>query len=274
MVFDITKPAGCKDGDTGDPRRIALSLTKQRPWVAAGTLGDAEAEFARMSLSRFIGNPGNHLKHVSQNEPHRTADRCVGPVARTEKVHIGVHADIVSDGTADDQEGRRAAGTGCRPVKVEFRLVHRLERGGQDREIFRQASGHDGIDRGGMHRQLQPGGGVSGDHRLRWPPFVGKRRLDPVEHGRNDRQAIGPTLLVAVIEGGQDVVRNFVDPVGNRMAFCPRSYDLPAVVRFRISAAGTTPQGTSQHHAIAIVSGAKRLSAAGPGHHRIRGCGR
>ena len=76
-----------------------------------------------------------------------------------------------------------------------------------------------GVDRGGMHRQLQPGGGMGGDHRLWRPPFVGKRRLDPVGHGRDHRQAIGPTLLVAVIEGGQDVLRNFVNMVGLKWHF-------------------------------------------------------
>ena len=63
-----------------------------------------------------------------------------------------LHADIVGDRTADNQQRRRPAGTGRRPVEIEVRLVHCLECGDQDREVFRQAPRHDGIDRGGMHR--------------------------------------------------------------------------------------------------------------------------
>src|SRR5262249_11506016 len=65
-----------------------------------------------------------------------------------------------------------------------------------------------------MYRQLQPGGRVGGDHRLRWPPLVSKGRLDPVGHGWNDRQAVGPAMVVAIIERSQKVVRHLVDAVG------------------------------------------------------------
>jgi hypothetical protein len=210
----LQNPPAAKTVTLEIPAGITLCLAKQWPRVPAGTLGNAEAIFARMPLGRFIGNPWDHMKHVSQDEAHGTADRRIGPVARTEQIHIRVHSDIISDRTADDQERRRAASTGRRPVEVESRLVHGLECGDQDWEIFRQAAGHDGVDSGRMHRQLQPGGGMGGDHRFWRPSFVGERCLDPVGHGRDHRQAIGPPLLVAVIEGAQGVVRNFVDTVG------------------------------------------------------------
>jgi hypothetical protein len=65
-----------------------------------------------MSLGRFVGNAGHHLKHVPEDQPHRPADCCIRPVARPEQIHIRIHADILGNGTADDQEWRRAAGTG------------------------------------------------------------------------------------------------------------------------------------------------------------------
>src|SRR5262249_9709586 len=65
-----------------------------------------------------------------------------------------------------------------------------------------------------MYRQLQPGGRVGGDHSLSWPPLVSKGRLDPVGHGWNDRQAVGPALVVAIVDRGQKVVRHLVDAVG------------------------------------------------------------
>ena len=96
-------------------------------------------------------------------------------------------------------------------MEVEVRLVHRLERGDQDREIFRQAAGHDRVDRGGVDGELQAGGGMGGDHGLGRAALEGQRGVDAFDDRRDDGKAVGPALLVAVVDGGEQIVRDLVD---------------------------------------------------------------
>ena len=50
-----------------------------------------------------------------------------------------------------------------------------------------------------------PRGGMARNDRLRRPTFQGEHRLHPRRLGRHHRQAIGPALLVAVLDGATDI---------------------------------------------------------------------
>ena len=160
VVLDIAEAAAGVGRDARRALGVALRLAEQRPRIAARALGDAEAVLARIALRRLVGDAGQHLEDVAQDQPHRPADRGVGAVAGAEQVDVGIHADLVGIGTAHDQQRRRAAGAGGRAVEVEVRPVHRLEGRDQHREILRQAAGHHGVDRGGMQRQVEAGRGM------------------------------------------------------------------------------------------------------------------
>src|SRR5262245_18054862 len=96
-------------------------------------------------------------------------------------------------------------------MKVEVRLVHRLEGRNQHRKILGQAASHDGVYRSGMDRQLKSGGRVGRNHRLWGSTLESKRRVHALNRWRNNRQAIGPPLLITVVDGGEQVVRDLVD---------------------------------------------------------------
>ena len=65
-----------------------------------------------------------------------------------------------------------------------------------------------------MHGQFQPGGGVGGDHGLGRTAFERQSGLHPLDDGRDDRQSVGPSLRVTIIDGGEQIVRNLVDALG------------------------------------------------------------
>ena len=96
-------------------------------------------------------------------------------------------------------------------LAVEPWKFHRLEGGDQDGEILGQAAGHHRIDGGGVHGKLQAGGRMGGNHRLARAALIEPHRLNAFDHGGDDGQAVGPALLVAVFDGGQQVVRHVVD---------------------------------------------------------------
>src|SRR3954451_16750243 len=77
---------------------------------------------------------------------------------------------------------------------------------------------------------------MGGDHGLRRPPLVSKRRLDPLDDRRHHRQAVGPALLVAIIERSQQIGGDFVDPIrvewhGDRAQSLPRPWPYSAFPR-------------------------------------------
>src|SRR5262245_55255167 len=96
-------------------------------------------------------------------------------------------------------------------MKVEVGLVHRLKSRDQHRKILGPAAGHDGVDRGGMDRQLKSGRRVGRDHRLRRPPLVSKRGVHALQRWGDHRQTIGPAFLIAVVDCREQIVGNFVD---------------------------------------------------------------
>src|SRR5262249_12757042 len=96
-------------------------------------------------------------------------------------------------------------------MKVEVRLVHRLEGRNQHRKILGQTAGHDGIDRGTMEGQLKSGRRVARDHRLRGPALVAKRGVHALKGRRNDRQTVGPPFFIAIVDRREQIVGNLVD---------------------------------------------------------------
>ena len=88
-------------------------------------------------------------------------------------------------------------------MEVEVGFVHRLESRDEDGEIIRQAPGHDGIDSGRVHGELQARGRMGGDHGFRRPALEREHRVDAIKHRRDDRQAIGPSLFKTIIDGGE-----------------------------------------------------------------------
>jgi len=211
MVLDIAEPAAGEDGHARRTLRVALRLAEERPGIAARTLGDAETVLAGIALRGFVRDARQHLEDVAQDQAHGATDGAVGAIAGSEQVHIRVHADLVGVGTAHDQQWRRTAGAGGRAMEIELRPVHRLEGRDQHGKIFRQASGHDGIDGGCMQGKVEAGRGMMRDHRVGWACVGREHRLHAVDDRRDDGQAVGPALLVAKIDGGQQVVRHLMD---------------------------------------------------------------
>ena len=214
VVFHVAEAAAGEDGDAGHALRVALLLAQQRPRIATGSFRDAEAVFARVALGGFVGNAGDHLEHIPQNQPRRPSDRRVRAIAGAEQIHIRIHADALGIVAADDQQRGRPPCACGGAVEIEIGLVHRLERRDHDGEIFRQAAGHDGVDGGGVDGELQAGGGVGGDHGFRRATFIQKCGFHAFDHGRDDGQAIGPALLITIVDGGEQVVGDIVDAVG------------------------------------------------------------
>ena len=86
-----------------------------------------------------------------------------------------------------------AAGARQHRVQVERRVEHRLERGDDDREVLRQAAGHDGVRRRLPHRHATAARRQVADQEL----GVGRlddleHRLDPLGRRRHDRQTVRP----------------------------------------------------------------------------------
>ena len=150
------------------------------------------------------------LPHVT-GQADGAADRGVGAVAGPEQIDVGIHADLVGQRTADDQQRRRSPGTGGRAMEVEVGTVHRLEGGNHDGKVLGQASGHHGVHRRCVQRQVEAGRRMPGDHGLWRPAVRGQHRLHPVDRRRHHRQAVGPALLETEIDGAEQVVGRLVD---------------------------------------------------------------
>ena len=103
MVLNIKKPTTSKGRNAADAVWIVQRLDQQRPWVTAGTLGDAKAELVWVSLGGLVGNARDHLEHIPKNQSGRAPNRSVGAIARTEKVHICIHANFVSNAATNNQ---------------------------------------------------------------------------------------------------------------------------------------------------------------------------
>ena len=103
VVLHITEPTAGKNGDAADPIWKVLFLDKQGPRVAAAPFSDAEAVFSRVALCRLVRDTGNHPEHVHQDQPDRTPDGRVRPVAGAEEVHIRIHPELFGHRAADDK---------------------------------------------------------------------------------------------------------------------------------------------------------------------------
>ncbi len=97
------------------------------------------------------------------------------------------------DRTAHDRAQRGAARAGQHRVQVELRVEHRLQSRHHDREVRREASRHDRVDRSLLERDASPARGEIPDQQLR--VLVAEDRehlLHPLGRRRDHRQPVGP----------------------------------------------------------------------------------
>ena len=100
VVLDIAEAAGGIDGDARGARRIALLLAERRPGLPRVRSAMQRLYLPGLPCVDLSEMPGSIWKTLRRISRVGAADRGVGPVAGTEQVHIGVHADVVDEGPA------------------------------------------------------------------------------------------------------------------------------------------------------------------------------
>ena len=229
-------PPSTESGSQGLSSSFSATQTCQRPgspWVACsnpcGTTPRALRTISPMlrAMVMFGRNPGPNTPPV-ELKPSSRADRAV------------------------DHEQRRGA-AGALPAAALRGAValHGLPRGEHDREVLRPAAGHRRVDGGELDGHAAVEMLQRPDHLLGTTVDGGEELVDQRPGGRHERQAVGPALLVAVLDrrvggvrvgggqgvglrrhearsrpacvgdGGQDLGQQLLGPLGDR----PRGQD-------------------------------------------------
>ena len=132
---------------------------------------------------------------IADHELQGPADGEVGAVALAEHVDTAVHTDGLRARTVTDDDRTHRHRGGQHAVDVELVGARGLHGSKHPREILGFATGHDGVDRNLLHRDL---------HEVRWHDrneFVRSVRgsLEHAQHaglgGRHDGEAVGPAAL-------------------------------------------------------------------------------
>ena len=147
-------------------------------------------------MCRPIKHPRRATTDVQQDEAESSADGSVGTPALTKDVVASIHSQFPSEGTVEDQQWSTRMGGALHRVEVELPFEQSLNRGNDNREVLGQAAGHHRID----GEFLDRGDAVFGRHRakfvLRVTVSPGQELFHPLRRRRNNRQPIGPALVV------------------------------------------------------------------------------
>ena len=200
-VVDEIDPTGVQRRYDTVARRAAQLDVERLPGAVLFVLGDAQAVLSGAALGRLVQLVGSHAEDVQDGEAHRPTDGRVGAEARPEDVAPRVEPELGADRTVHDQQGAAAGralpGTRGRPALVD----HRLERGQHHGQVLGPASRHGRADSDLAHRGRTPELGEADEDLVGIPVRLGEEPLDERGSGRDDRQTVGPALLVAVLDG-------------------------------------------------------------------------
>ena len=112
-----------------------------------------------------------------------------------------VDSNLLDDGAADDDHGSGGVAGGLEAVEVEAFIQQGLDGGHDDGHVLGLAAGHDGVDGDG----LDGGDAVAGRHDaddVEGVPSAGvDHALDRILGGRDDGEAVGPAVLVILLDG-------------------------------------------------------------------------
>ena len=178
---------------------VAQLQVARLPRTAFLVLREAEAVTAGGRQGGLVHFPGHQASDVSDDQPQGPSNGRVGTEPGTKTGGVAVDSQFPGDWTVDDYDLCGPAGGGSVPAEVEFVMKRRLDGRHHHGEIFGNAAGHYRIYR----HLLQGCPGVSGLHgpqRLAGVFAVGRQHLpDQGLGGRRHRQAVGPSLLPAVV---------------------------------------------------------------------------
>ena len=196
LINDASRAFPGEQHDGVRAGRGAELRRQRRPRRAFFVLGEAEGDLAGIAVGGAIDLAGPPAADVAHHELQRAPDRQVRAVALTEDVHAGIHADRPADRAVDDEHGPHRHRRGEHPVNVELFGAGGLDRGEHDRQVFRLASGHHGVDRHLLDRALDEVGGDHGDDCV----GLARRALEHMHHALLGRWHDGKSIAPAAFE--------------------------------------------------------------------------
>ena len=182
---------------TADAAGRHAALHRQRlPRRARFVLGEAERVLARVAERGAVDLARSTAADVAHHELQRPSDRGVGPVALTEGVAAGVHADPLGDRSVDDDDRAAHPRRGQQPVHVELVGAGGFDRGEHHRQVLGPAPGHHRVDRHLLDRALDEVGRHDGHHLVGGAGGAVEHAQHPCLGRRHHREAVGPAPFV------------------------------------------------------------------------------
>lgn len=185
-------------------RGVAVLRGQTSPGAVFLVLPDAERALRRRPLRGLIEDTRGQPEDVDRCQPQGASDGGIGAGARPEHVRTRVEPDAVPHGAVDEQQRRdarrrlphagadEAFGTQCVPRRED------------DREVLGPATGHRRIDR----RQPHGAGPVevpeSEDDLVRRTVGLLEKQLEELRRAGHRGKAVGPALVVAVLQNRGD----------------------------------------------------------------------
>src|SRR5215207_5753003 len=128
---------------------------------------EAHGVLARPAEGRPISVAGKTSADGDEYQANRAADGGVCSKTRTEHAGVAIDVERGPDRTVEKQRRTDVAGGCLHAVKIEPGLADRFDSDNNHRQVFRQASGHDGVDGQLLYARGRPPGRDEADHLLR-----------------------------------------------------------------------------------------------------------
>src|SRR5215207_6770236 len=107
---------------------------------------EAHGVLARPTEGRTVGVTRITFADGDEYQSDCPSDSRVGPKARAEHPRIAIDVERGPDRTIEKQRGTDVTGRRLNAVQVETGFANRFHSGDNHRQVFRQASSHDGVD--------------------------------------------------------------------------------------------------------------------------------
>src|SRR5262249_55351587 len=118
-----------------------------QPGALLLVLAEAPGLFSWPTERRPVRLPGKTATDSDEYQANGPSDRRVRPISGPEHPCIAVDVELLPNGTIN-QEGRTNVSSGrLHSIEIEARLAHRLDGSDDNRQILRQTTCHDRVDR-------------------------------------------------------------------------------------------------------------------------------
>ena len=185
----------------------AAGYVERLPGAVLLVLSDTDAELGQRTHATPVEHVGALLEHVYQYEPNGPPDGRVGPVTWAEEIAGAVECNFLPDGAVDhDEYPGRVGGSRGLVDAVGIVLKHSVHGGKHHRKVLGQTACHHSVGCGVLRSQRPAAHWHIAKHLTGVKGDILQHGFDPFEGGWHHRQAIGPAVPVAFLDGIQRLV--------------------------------------------------------------------